>query len=47
MKDYINIVLSKIQSGKQRKFLDEELKAHFEDRLQYYVNAGYDTETAA
>lgn len=47
MKDYINIVLSKIQSGKQRKFLDEELKAHFEDRVDYYVNAGYDTETAA
>lgn len=46
MKDYINIVLSNIKNKKQKELLAEELDAHFNDRVDYYVNAGYDTATA-
>lgn len=45
MKDYINIVLSKINK-RQRELIAAELKGHLDDRINYYVNAGYDTATA-
>lgn len=46
MKDYINIVLSKINNKKQRTLIAEELEGHLNDRIDYYVNAGYDMATA-
>lgn len=46
MKDYINIVLSKINNKNQKTLIAEELEAHLDDRIDYYVNAGYDMATA-
>ena len=46
MKNYISTVLSKINDKAQRKEIEAELQSHIQDRIDYYVNAGYDLEIA-
>lgn len=47
MKNYVSVVLGKIQNKNQKQFISEELHAHIEDRTAYYIEAGFDEETAA
>ncbi|MDE6658783.1 MAG: permease prefix domain 1-containing protein, partial [Eubacterium sp.] len=46
MKNYVSTVLGKINNKTQRNQIEAELQSHIEDRIDYYVNAGYDLETA-
>lgn len=46
MKDYISVVLGKINNKNHRKLISKELQAHIDDRVEYYIGAGYDEETA-
>lgn len=46
MKDYLSVVLSKIKSSRQRNLIEQELQGHIDDRIAYYIDAGYDKEFA-
>lgn len=44
--DYIYQITSHIHNTVQRKQAEQELKAHFEDRKQFYLDCGYDDKVA-
>lgn len=46
MKDYVSSVLNKIQNKNSKMLISEELQSHIDDRIEYYIDAGYDEETA-
>lgn len=46
MKNYISAVLSRINNKNYGKAIEAELQGHLQDRIDYYVNAGCDPETA-
>ena len=46
MKNYIPVVLGKINNKNHRKLISKELQTHIDDRVEYYIGAGYDEETA-
>lgn len=46
MNNYVSAVLKKIRGKNHRQSISKELQAHIDDRTEYYINAGYDEETA-
>lgn len=44
--EYIDLVISKIENKKARREIEKELSVHIDDRISYYVDAGYDEQTA-
>ena len=44
--EYIQEVISKIENKKARREVEKELSAHIDDRIAYYVDAGWDEDSA-